>query len=220
MFKIKKFLAISTLVFFATSYVSSFSAIKESLTVKQEVKMLGVFSEPKVYPAGMIESFGKGCKEFFCRAQKATKKMSIVFNRGSEYHQRHPGAQLYALAQFELYYLQQLKKNEKKIQKFIAAWPDKKHGKTIVSLIKLNKSREKMRKALGMDLNTSTEEAMKRYWIMGDFLEKGEIKKKKINRDTKKREKLLAKYKKAVSIFNSALKDKEYENLYDEIQKK
>ena len=77
-----------------------------------------------------------------------------------------------------------------------------------------------MRKALGMDLNTSAEEAMKRYWIMGDFLEKGEIKKQKINGDIKKREKLLAKYKKAVSKFNSALKDKEYENLYDEIQKK
>ena len=43
----------------------------------------------------------------------------------------------------------------------------------IYKLIKLNKSREQMRKALGMNLNTSVEEAMERYWVMGDFLEKG-----------------------------------------------
>ena len=34
-----------------------------------------------------------------------------------------------------------------------------------------------MRKAMGMDLNTSIEEVMERYWIMGDFLEKGKVEK-------------------------------------------
>ena len=124
------------------------------------------------------------------------------------------------LARFELYYLQQLKKNEKKIQKFIATWPDKKkYGKNVVSLIKLNKSREKMRAALGMDLNTSVEDAMERYWVMGDFLNKGEIKKNKIDKNTKKRAELLTKYKNAISTFNSTLKNKENLDLYDEIQK-
>ena len=77
-----------------------------------------------------------------------------------------------------------------------------------------------MRKSLGMDLNTSVEEAMERYWIMGDFLQKGEIKKEKVSKDIKKREKLLAKYKKAISKFNSALKNKEDEELYNRIKKK
>ena len=78
-----------------------------------------------------------------------------------------------------------------------------------------------MRKALGMDLNTSVEEVMKRYWVMGDFLEKGKVEKqKKISKDMKKRKKLLAKYKKAVSGFNSALKNQEEEKLYNEIQNK
>ena len=77
-----------------------------------------------------------------------------------------------------------------------------------------------MRKSLGMDLNTSIEEAMERYWIMGDFLQKGEIKKEKISKDIKKRVKLLAKYKKAVNKFNSALKNKEDEDLYKKIENK
>ena len=188
----------------------------------QEVKALGVFTEPTDYPEGMVEFFGEGCKKFHCRAKKATQEMSKTFGRAQIYHQRHPGAQLHALAMFELFYLQQLKKNQKKVEKFIAAWPDKKkHGKAVVSLLKLNKSREQMRKALGMDLNTSVEEAMERYWVMGDFLEKGKVEKQeKISKDMKKRKKLLAKYKKAVSGFNSTLKKQEDENLYNEIQNK
>ena len=188
----------------------------------QEVKALGVFTEPTDYPEGMVQFFGKTCEKFHCRAKKAIQEMSKTFARTQIYHQRHPGAQLYALAMFELFYLQQLKKNQKKVEKFIAAWPDKKkHGKEVVSLLKLNKSREQMRKALGMDLNTSVEEAMERYWVMGDFLEKGKVEKQeKISKDMKKRKKLLAKYKKAVSGFNSTLKKQEDEKLYNEIQNK
>ena len=147
--------------------------------------------------------------------------MSLTFKRSKVYHQRKPGQQLYALAMFELFYLNQLKLKEKKVKEFIKSWPEKnKNGKEVVSLIKLNKSREKMRKSLGMDLNTGIEEAIERYWIMGDFLQKGEIKKEKISKDMKKREKLISKYKKAVNNFNTALKNKHYEDLYNKIERK
>ena len=215
-----KILTTLIISFFIIFHSNSFSATKEPLTVIQEIKALGVFVEPKVYPVGMLESFSKSCVKFHCRANKATKTMSKTFQRGPEYHQKYPGEQLYALAQFELYYLQQLKQNQKKLQKFVSTWPDKKrYGKNVVSLIKLNKSREKMRAALGMDLNTSVEDAMERYWVMGDFLNKGEIKKNKIDKNTKKRAELLTKYKNAISTFNSTLKNKENLDLYDEIQK-
>ena len=194
---------------------------KKPLTVVQEIKQLGVFAEPSKYPEGMIEFFGNGCKSFSCRADKATKKMALTFKRSKLYHQIKPGHQLYALAMFELFNLNERKKKEKRIEKFLLAWPEKnKYGKEVISLIKLNKSKEKMRKSLGMDLNTSIEEAMDRYWIMGDFLQKGEIKKEKISKDMKKREKLLAKYKKAVNKFNTELKNKEDEDLYQKIKNK
>ena len=216
----KNFLLV--LFFWIIFYSNSHSSTKEPLTVMQQVKALGIFTEPVNYPEGMVKFFGNSCKKFTCRAKKATQRMSLTFKRSGTYHQRHPGAQLHAMAMFELFYLQQLKKNQKKVKKFIAAWPDKtKHGKAVVSLLKLNKSREQMRKALGMDLNTSVEEVMERYWVMGDFLEKGKIEKQeKISKNMKKRKKLLAKYKKAVSGFNSTLKKQEDEKLYNEIQNK
>ena len=199
---------------------TSFGKTNKPLTILEEVKLLGVYSEPIKYPGGMLNFFGKSCKSFNCRSAKATKQMALTFKRSKLFHQRKPEQQLYALAMFELFYLNQLKEKEKRIEKFISNWPEKnKHGKDVISLIKLNKSREKMRKSLGMDLNTSIEEAMERYWIMGDFLQKGEIKKEKVSKDIKKREKLLSKYKKVVSNFNAKLKNKENENLYNKIKK-
>ena len=208
-------------VFLITFPSILYSETDKPLSVEEEIKLLGIYSEPIKYPDGMIEFFGSACKSFTCRADKATKNMALTFKRSKLYHQRKPGHQLYALAMFEIFYLDQLKKKEKRIEKFILKWPKKNnHSKEVVSLIKLNKSKEKMRKSLGMDLNTSVEEAMERYWIMGDFLQKGEIKKVKISKDIKKREKLLAKYKKAVASFNSKLKDKENQDLYNKIENK
>ena len=48
-----------------------------------------------------------------------------------------------------------------------------------------------MRSSLGMDLQISTEKAMENYWTLGDFLNQGENKKNKIDKEIKKRKKLL-----------------------------
>ena len=197
------------------------NTVSDPVTVMDHVKELGAFTEPSHYPEGMLEFFGKSCKSFTCRAKKATKRMALSFKRKPIYLLRHPGTQLYAMSMFELFYQQELKNKQIKIEKFITAWPDKKkYAKAVVSLIKLNKTREQMRKALGMDLNTSVEEAMQRYWLMADFLEKGEIKKQKVSKDIKKRRVLLAKYKKAVLDFKSSIEKQEDEELYDKIKKK
>ena len=197
------------------------NTVSDPVTVMDHVKELGAFTEPSHYPEGMLEFFGKSCKNFTCRAKKATKRMASSFKRKPIYLLRHPGTQLYAMSMFELFYQQELKNNQRKIEKFITAWPDKKkYAKAVVTLIKLNKSRKQMRKALGMDLNTSVEDAMERYWVMGDFLEKGKIKKQKISKDIKKRGVLLAKYKKAVVDFKSSIKNQKDKELYDKIKKK
>ena len=75
--------------------------------------------------------------------------MSLIFNRRAIYFQRHPGAQLYGMAMFELFYQQRLKEEQKKIEKFINSWPDKKKYKySIISLMKLNEARKKSLKTL------------------------------------------------------------------------
>ena len=218
----KKTLTFLVLFFWTISFSNVLGNSKEELSVKNEIKALGIFAEPLNYPEGMVKFFGENCTKFSCRARKATEEMSKTFKKSKIYHQKNPGSQLYALAMFELFYLQKLKKDKKKLDKFIDTWPEKrKHGKTVVSLLKLNKSRKQIRKALGMDLNTSVEEAMKRYWLMGDFLEKGKVKKeKKISKEMKKRKKLLDKYKKEVSKFKTSIKNQEEEKLYKKILKK
>ena len=48
----------------------------------------------------------------------------------------------------------------------------------IRSLMSMNKGRESMRKSLGMNLDTSVEEAIKNFWVMGEFLDQGKSKKR------------------------------------------
>ena len=187
----------------------------------ERVKELGIFEKPTKYPEGMKKILDKGCNGFSCKAKKATQKMSLIFNRRPIYYQRHPGAQLYGMAMFELFYQQRLKEEQKKIEKFMNSWPDKKkHEHSIISLMKLNEARKKMRSTLGMDLNIGAEEAMENFWLMGDFLELGEIKKQKVSKAITKRGKLLAKYKKAINTFNSEIKKNKDEEFYEKIAKK
>ena len=189
--------------------------------VLKEVKLLGSFKEPDRYPESFKEEFFKGCKKFSCIGRKSTENMSKVFAKSQKYNLKNPGNQIKGMALFEIYYLNVLRKNEKKIDIFLENWPtEKKKTKEIIKLIKLNKSREKMRNALGMDLNTSVEDAIEIYSIMANFLNMGTPKEQKISKELKLRNKFLKDYKSVVSKFNSQFKSYDNENLYDQIKRK
>ena len=145
----------------------------------------------KRYPKGFEEMFLKeGCKTWHCLTKKAAKKMSLIFKRTEKYNLRYPGNQIRGMALYEIFYLNTLKKNEKKINEFIENWPEKnENAKEVINMVRLNKSREKMRSALGMDLNTSVEDALEVYWIMSEFLDLGVTKKQRISKDLKSRKK-------------------------------
>ena len=155
----------------------------------------------------MEKKIGSSCNNSFdCRAKKSASRMSKIFRKSDKYHSKKPGDMFHALAYFEYFYQYQLKKKEKRIARFTKYWPDKKkHGKTIVTLLKFNKARLKMREALGMNLGTSTEEAIQKFWIMGEYLNKGKVVEQKIHPDIKKRKKVLDKYKKEVRKFKSQI---------------
>ena len=76
-------------------------------------------------------------------------------------------------------------------------------------LIKTNKGRIKMREALGLSLNDDLETVLKRHWLLGDFLNKDKLKVKKvaIGSDIKKRKKLLAEYKSALTKYKNKLEE-------------
>ena len=189
--------------------------------VLKEIKLLGSFKEPERYPESFKDEFFKKCKKFSCIGNKATKKMAEVFAKSQKYNLKNPGNQIKGMALFEIYYLNVLRKDEKKIEIFLENWPTKKKKtKEVIKLIKLNKSREKMRNALGMDLNTSVEDAIEVYSIMANFLNMGTPKEQEISKELKLRNKFLENYKSVVSKFNSQFKSYENENLYDQIKKK
>ena len=120
------------------------------------------------------------------------------------------------MAYFEILYLTSLYSNKKQINRFKENINKKEYFykkgdvKSIRSLIKMNKGREKMRSALGMTLETPTEDAIKRFWTLGEFLALGEPKKiGKLDKDVKKRRALLKKYKSTVSRLKEKLNEEE-----------
>jgi len=64
------------------------------------------------------------------------------------------------------------------------------------------------------------EEAMENFWLMGDFLEQSEIKKRNIEEVITKRIELLTKYKVAVNTLHSEIRIKMREEFYEKIAKK
>ena len=190
--------------------------------ILEQVKLLGKFEEPKNYPSGFKEMFlKKGCKTWNCLSKKTSIEMSKIFKSSEKYNLKNPGNQIRGMALYEIFYLNTLKKNEKKINKFLENWPKKtKSSKNVIRMIKLNKSREKMRSALGMDLNTSVEDAIEVYWLMSEFLDLGITKEKEISKDLKLRKKYLTEYKQIVSKFSSEFKKNKDQYLYDAIKKK
>ena len=76
----------------------------------------------------------------------------------------------------------------------------KKDEKEIRSLFGINKGRKGMREALGMNLDTPAKEAIKKFWLLGEFLDLGTgVKNKKLASDLKKRQELLTAYKNQIT---------------------
>ena len=149
-----------------------------------------------------------------CGKKRFTK---FLLKEGERWHQRHPGDIIHGMAWFEIFYLEKLRKNEKQISRYIKngpegysnKWKMRKDVSSLHGLIKTNKGRIKMREALGLSLNDDLETVLKRHWLLGDFLNKDKlkVKKVKINSDIKKRKKLLAEYKSALTKYKNKLEE-------------
>jgi uncharacterized protein YgfB (UPF0149 family) len=59
-----------------------------------------------------------------------------------------------------------------------------------------------------MNLETPTKEAMKKFWLLGEFLDLGTgVKHKKLDKDLKERKELLEAYKNKITKLKKKLKD-------------
>ena len=65
-----------------------------------------------------------------------------------------------------------------------------------------------MREALGMNLETPTKEAIKKFWLLGEFLDLGTgVNNKKLAKDLKKRGELLEAYKAEIGSLKKKLQN-------------
>ena len=166
------------------------------------------------YPPEVIEFFGKNSNAV-SRGKKAGKFMSIEFNRSEQGQQRFPGNMIKAMAAFEIFYIDSLRKNRKVLDRYKEKKGTKYLRKStdetkVRSLISLNQGREKMRKALGMDLQTTRAEAIKKFWYLGDFLSLGKaLKNSEYDKNLDKRKKLLIEYKQKITKLKNKIKEEQ-----------
>ena len=208
---------------------------KEEIT-QEKIDELGeiVKFDETYYPKTMEKIF-LGCNNSFkCRGQKAGMYLYKAFNRNQRYNQQHPGSIIKAMAMFEVFYAQKLystkknleryksneyKKKEQKIfkllkfnKKFIRIDKKTKDEKEIRSLFGINKGRKNMREALGMTLATPADEAIKKFWYLGEFLDLGVPQKnEKVDPELVERQKLIEDYKFQIANLKKKLENEEEE---------
>ena len=191
---------------------------KEKVSI-EDLEELGVYAEFKTdqYPEQMYLILKRGCSRGIkCQSKNAVRYLAKAFSRGQNYKQRHPDNIIKAMAMYEIFYLGKLKENERYLVRYKKNWPNdygfrkKKDEVAIRSLKNLNKGRKNMREALGMNLETSTEDAVKRFWVLGEFLGLGQPKKlAKVDSELKERKKLIDNYKLQITNLRKKLEEDE-----------
>ena len=190
---------------------------KEEITL-EKIEELGKFIkfDNTYFTDGMIKEFGRGCNNSFkCKGQRAGQFLSKTFSRSKSYGQKNPGKMIKAMAMFEVFYAQKLWYARKSIERYKENnykenlfSKKKKDEKEIRSLFGINKGRKSMREALGMNLETPAKEAIKKFWLLGEFLDLGTgVNNKKLDKDLKERQKLLEAYKVEIASLKKKLQD-------------
>ena len=158
---------------------------KEEITI-EKINELGqiVKFDKSYYPESMIKEFTGYINSFKGIGKKASHFMMANFGKSPSWGQKYPGKMIQSMAMYEIFYASRLYQSEKSIERFKknkykkGIFSKKKSDeKAIRSLISMNKGRESMRSALGMNIETPAKEAIQKFWLLGEFLELGKPKK-------------------------------------------
>ncbi len=190
---------------------------KEEITLKK-IEELGkiVKFDDTYYPKNMLKELSKGCQGFKCKGKIAGTSLYKTFNKSKSYSQRNPGDMIKAMAMFEVFYSSKLYYSKKAIERYKNDSYEgakkiifkQKDEKEIRSLFGINEGRKSMREALGMTMETPSKEAIKKFWLLGEFLNLGTgVKNKKLARDLKQRQEKLINYKSQVAKLRKKLQE-------------
>ena len=163
----------------------------------------------------MHKEFKGTINSFVGIGRKAGSYMWKNFSRSSPWGEIYPGKMIKSMAMYEIFYASKLYQTRKSIEKFNSNegkkyFRKKEDEKEIRSLFGINKGRKNMREALGMTMETSSKEAILKFWMLGEFLELGTPQKNaKIDKDLIERQKVLDLYKTSITTLKKKLEEKE-----------
>ena len=178
--------------------------LSETYITLEEANELGTFKKIEKVPEGM---FKKTHKTFKARAQKSMMDMYDVFVRKKSLMEKYPENMMRAMGYFEFFYMDQLDKKKKSIERFKEKYPDVGWYlvKEMKGLYSLNQARKSMREAMGLSLNSDPEVALEHYMTMYNFLGQGEKKIEKLTSSEKKLKRESANFKKHYGSFKKTV---------------
>ena len=188
----------------------------EKITLKK-IEELGkpIKFDDSYFTKGMLKQF-KACNNSFkCKGDKAGQELFKTFTKSKSFGQKNPGKMIKAMAMYEVFYAKKLWYARKSLERYKEDnykkglfGKRKKDEEEIRSLFGINKGRKNMREALGMSFETPTKEAIKKFWLLGEFLDLGTgVKNEKLDKDLKERQELLEAYKLQIANLKKKLQD-------------
>ena len=169
---------------------------EEEITLEKIEKFGPIVQFDKTYyPETLFKEFKKGCHAFKCQGNNAGSFLFKTFNKSKSFSQKNPGQMIKAMAMFEVFYSSKLWYAKKSIERYknddykgVKSLFKRKDEKEIRSLLGINKGKKSMREALGMNMETPSKEAIKKFWLLGEFLDLGTgVNNKELAKDLKER---------------------------------
>ena len=191
------------LLFILLIVYSSYVFAKPDKIFLEDLNSFGKFIEVENFPEKMFE--GDNNITFKQKAKTAMKKVAYYFVTKKSSLKKYPQNMMKAMAYFEIFYLQKLKETEDSIERFKSKDPFNNDLIKLNSLMSLNKARKSMRSAVGLSLKDEPEEAIKRFWIMNEYLSEGKVKTNSIDNKIIKKNKELIKFKTNITSLKNIL---------------
>ena len=176
----------------------------------EDITALGNIKDKDISPP--IGMFPSKYKSFPAKVKYAQEKLLLTFVKKKNVIDRIPAQMILSMGYFEFFYLNELKKNLNKIEKFKNNYPNVgvNTRKEVQKIYSLNNARKSMREALGFTLKSDLQDVLETYYVLFKLFSQGEVERIKL----KKEEKLLFKNHKKLSkhiVSNLRLHEKKNE---------
>lgn len=191
---------------FAYSKERSLKEIKIGIFL-DDLEKIGKFKKINFSPDGM---FPVNANSFHKKQTISQEKFIKIFVSNKGLMEKYTDRVILGMAYFEFFYMQQLKENTKSLEIFKRKYPNinaatKKNIKKIYSLSKAKKS---MRESLGLSIDDTPENAIKRYYTLYKLLTQANISENKLSKEEKKKINNHIKISQNVSKLKNLTKDK------------